>query len=99
VLKEHRSFAIKTLFYNILRTVSFNIVPSTGDTPFPTFLTLLECFLDRIFRHGAQFSYRIFLNLLYGLETTIFQSGFKFGKQGKVFWGYVRRREWMGYND
>jgi len=33
---------------------------------------------------GAQFTYRIFLNLPYGLETTSFQSGFKFGKQEKV---------------
>jgi hypothetical protein len=39
------------------------VVPSTGDTPFPTFLPLLECFLERTFCNGAQFSYRIFLNL------------------------------------
>jgi len=43
----------------------------------------LECFLERTVCDGAQFSYRIFLNLLYGLETTSFQSGFKFGKQEK----------------
>jgi hypothetical protein len=31
--------------------------------------------------------YRIFPNLLYGLETTSFQGGFKFGEQEKVCWG------------
>ena len=46
--KKERTFAIKTLFYNILSTVPFKVVPSTGDTPFPTFLPLLECFLERL---------------------------------------------------
>jgi hypothetical protein len=39
-------------------------VPSTGDTPFPTFLPLLEYFPERTFCDGAQFSYRLFLNLI-----------------------------------
>jgi len=52
----------------------------------PTFLPLLVCFLERTFCDGAQFSYCIFPNLLYGLETTSFQSAFKFGKQEKVCW-------------
>jgi len=58
-----------------------------GDISFPTFLPLLECFLERTFCDGVQFSYRIFLNQLYDLETTSFQSGFNFGKQDKVCWG------------
>ena len=53
---------MNTFFY-ILSTVPFKVVPSTGDTPFPTFLPLLERFLERTFCDGAQFSYRIFLNL------------------------------------
>jgi hypothetical protein len=61
--KKDRTFATKTLFYNILSTVHFKEVPSTGDTPFPTFLPLLECFLERTFCDGAQFCYRNFLNL------------------------------------
>jgi hypothetical protein len=61
--KKDRTFDMKTLFYNILSTVSFKVVPSTDNTPFPTFLPLLECFLERTFCDGAQFSYRIFLNL------------------------------------
>jgi hypothetical protein len=63
VFKKDRTFAIQTLFYNILSTVPFKVVPYTGDTQFPMFLLLLECFLERTFCDGAQFSYRIFLNL------------------------------------
>ena len=74
-------------FYNILSTVPLKVVPSTCNTPFPTFLPFLECLLERTCCDGAQFSCRIFLNLLYGLETTSFQSGFKLGKQEKVCWG------------
>ena len=61
--KKDRTFAIKTLFFNILSTVPFKVVPSTDDAPFSTFLPSLECFLERTFCDGAQFSYRIFLNL------------------------------------
>ena len=62
------------LFYNILSTVPFKVVPSTGDTPFPTFLPLLECFLERTFFDDAQFSYRIFLNLrVFKKKTELFK--------------------------
>jgi hypothetical protein len=63
MFKKRPNFCIKALFYNILCLVPFKVVPSTGDTPFPTFLPLLECFLERTFCDGAQFSYRVFLNL------------------------------------
>ena len=63
VQKKDRTFAIETLFYNILSTVPFKVVPSTGDTPLPTFLPLLECFLERTCCDGVQFSCQIFLNL------------------------------------
>jgi hypothetical protein len=56
--KKDRIFAINTLFYIILSTVH-----STGDTPFLTFLPLLECFLERTLCDGVQFCYSIFLNL------------------------------------
>jgi hypothetical protein len=39
--------------------------------------------LERTFFDSAQFSYRIFPNMLYGLETTSFQSDFKFWKDEK----------------
>jgi len=61
--KKDPTFAIKTLFYNILCTVPIKVVPSASDTPFPTLIPLLECFLERTVCDGAQFSYRIFLNL------------------------------------
>jgi hypothetical protein len=61
--EKDRTFATKTLFYNILSTVRFKAVPSTGYTPSPMFLPLLEYFLERTFCDGAQFCYRIFLKL------------------------------------
>jgi hypothetical protein len=61
--KKDRTFSIKTSFYNILSNVPFQVVPSTGNTPFPKFIPLLECFVERTLCDGAQFSYRIFLNL------------------------------------
>jgi hypothetical protein len=51
--KKDRTFAIRILFYNILSTVPVKVVPSIGDTPFPTFLPLLECFLERTFCDGV----------------------------------------------
>jgi hypothetical protein len=61
--KKDPTFAKKTLFYHILSTVPFKVFPSTGDTPFPMFHPLLECFLERSSCDGVPFSYRIFLNL------------------------------------
>jgi hypothetical protein len=58
VLKKNRTFAIKTslLILQHFNIVSFTVVPSTGDTSFPTFLPLLDCFLEHTFCDGAQFS-------------------------------------------
>jgi len=84
-----RTFAIKTLLLILqhFKHCPFKLLPSTGDTPFLTFLPLLECFLERTCCNDAQFFYRIFLNLLYCLETKSLQSGFKFGKQEKSLLG------------
>jgi hypothetical protein len=71
--KKDRTFSIKTLFHNILSTAPFKAVPSTGDTSFPTFLPLLECFLERTFCDGAQFSYSIFMNLRVFKKRPYFQ--------------------------
>ena len=86
------------LILHHIKHVPFKVVPSTGDTQFPTFLLLLECFLERTLSGGAHFSYHIFLNLLYGLETTSLESGFKFGKQENFCWGQGWRIGWMGHN-
>jgi hypothetical protein len=52
--KKDRTLAKKPLFY-ILSTVPFKLVPSTGNTSFPTFLPPLECFLERIVCDDAHF--------------------------------------------
>jgi hypothetical protein len=72
--KKDRTFAIKTLLLILehCKPIPFKVVPSTGDTQFPTFLLLLECFLEHIFCDGMQCSYCIFLNLFYGLKMTSF---------------------------
>jgi hypothetical protein len=49
--------------------------------------------LPETFCDGAQFCYRFFLNLLYGLDKMSFQSGFNFGKKEKVCWGQWRSQE------
>jgi hypothetical protein len=81
--KKDRTFALKTLFY-ILSTAPFKVVPSTGDTPFPTFLSLLECFLEHTFCDGAQFSYRIFLNLRVFKKRPNFLNGLPTSTEGAL---------------
>ena len=80
---KNRTFAVNNLLL-ILNTVPLKVVPSTGNTPFPGFLALLKCFPEHTFCDGAQFSYRIFLNILYGLEMTSFQSGFNTLRTGEA---------------
>ena len=87
--KKDRTFAIKTL---LLILQHFKHRPPQSSPLYwqytvPNVFSFLECLLERTFCDGAQFSCRIFLNLLYGLEKTSFQSGFKLGKQEKVCWG------------
>jgi hypothetical protein len=63
VFKKIPNFCYKDSILQFFSTAPFKAAPSTGDTPFQTFLPLLECFLERTFCDGAQFSCRIFLNL------------------------------------
>ena len=72
VFKKRPNICYKDFILH-LSTVPFKIVPSTGDTPFLTFLLLLECFLERTFCDGAQLSYRIFLNLRLFKKTELFK--------------------------
>ena len=58
VFKKRPNACYKDFILQHLNTVPFKTVPSTGDTPFPTFFPLLECFLEHTFCDGAQFSYR-----------------------------------------
>ena len=63
VFKKRPNFCYKDFILQHVKHCPFKVVHSTGDTPFATFRPLLECFLERTFCDGAQFSYRIFLNL------------------------------------
>jgi hypothetical protein len=83
---KNRTIAVNTLFYNILSALPFKVLPSTGDTPFTTFLPLLECFLGRTICDGAQFSYRVFLNLCVFKKIPTFLNSAP-TKQGK--WQFV----------
>jgi hypothetical protein len=98
--KKDRACTIKTLFCNILSTVTFKVVPCTGDTPFPTFRPLLEWFLERTFCDGAQFSYRIFLNLRVFKKRPNFLNSAPTSTEGALrllsvpsgrFWQQIRR--------
>ena len=61
LFKKDRTFDTNLYcsLYIILSTVPFKAVPTTGDAPFSTFLSLLECFLERTICDGAQFSYAL----------------------------------------
>jgi hypothetical protein len=63
VFKKRPNFCYKDFIVQYFKHFPLQSSPSTGDTPFPVFLTLLECFLERTFCDGVQFSYRVFLNL------------------------------------
>ena len=98
--KKDETFAIKTL---LLILQHFKHCPLQSSPLYwrytvPNVSWLLDCFLERTFCAGRQFSYCIFLNLLCGLEMMSFQSGFKFGKQENVCWGSFRKVWWMGHN-
>jgi hypothetical protein len=50
VFEKRPNFCFKDIiahFTAFLSTIPFKVVPSTGDTPFSTFLPMLECFLER----------------------------------------------------
>jgi len=55
VFIKSRTLAMKTvsLILQHFNTSPFKVAPSTGDTPFLTFLPLLECFLESTFCDGA----------------------------------------------
>jgi len=75
------------LIFCILNTVHFKVVSSTGDTPLPTFLPLLQSFLEPTLCDGAQYAFRNSLYLVFGLEMTSFQICFNIWKRDKFCWG------------
>ena len=47
-------FLIYCCTYNLIRLVSFKVLPSTVDTPLPAFFLVLERVLERVLRDGAK---------------------------------------------
>ena len=62
--KELFLFLIYCFTYNLIELVSFRVLPSTLDTPLPTFFAVLERVLERVLRDGAKVLCRIFLSPL-----------------------------------
>jgi len=69
---EFYFFLIYYFTYNLMKLVSFKVLPSTLDTPLPTFFPVLERVLERILQDGAKVLYRVFFYLLYILKSATF---------------------------
>ena len=65
-------FLIYCFTYNLIKFVSFKVLPSALDTPLPMFFPVLECILERVLRDGAKVPCRIFFYLLYRLKSGTF---------------------------
>jgi len=54
--KRYRTFFLKIYCstYNLIKLVSFKVLPSTVDTPLPAFFPVLERVLERVLRDGAK---------------------------------------------
>jgi len=65
-------FLIYCCTYNLIRLVSFKVLPSTVNTPLPAFFPVLERVLERVLGDGAKVLWRIFFYLLYRLKTATF---------------------------
>ena len=50
-------FLIYCFTYNLIKLVSYKVLPSTLDTPRPTFFPVLESVLQRVLRGGAKVPY------------------------------------------
>ena len=64
-------FLIYCFTYNLIKLVTFKVLPSTLDTLLPFFL-FLERVLERVLWDSAKFPYRIFFYLLYRLKSETF---------------------------
>jgi hypothetical protein len=58
VHEETELFFLNLLLYlNLIKLVAFKVLPSTLDTPLPTFFPVLERVLERVLRDGAKVPY------------------------------------------
>ena len=65
-------FLIYRFTYNLIKFVSFKVLPTALDTPLPTFFPVLERVLERVLRDGAKVPCWIFFCLLYRLKSATF---------------------------
>ena len=72
---------IRYFTYNLIKLVTFKVLPSTLDTPLPTFFPVLEGVLERVLWDGAKVQHRIFFYLIYRLKP--FSEDFNFGNKKK----------------
>ena len=63
---------IKSKMETLKKGNFFKVLPSTLDTPRPTFFTVLELVLEGVLRDGAKVPYRIFFYLLYRPKSATF---------------------------
>ena len=91
-------FLICCFTYNLIKLVSFKVLPSTLDTPLPTFLPVLERVLELVLRDGAKVPCQIFFSLFYRLKSATFQSGFQLWEQEKVHRDQIWRVGRLGNN-
>ena len=71
-IKKPNFFFNLLLYLQLIKLVSFEVLPSTLDTPRPFFFPVLERVLERVLRDGAKVPYRIFFYLLYRLKSATF---------------------------
>ena len=84
-------------FYSILSTVPFKAVPTTGDTPFPTFLPLLKCFLEHTFYNGHSSLIKFFWISSMVLNQRPLKVVLSLGNRIKSA-GAKSRDGWLGHN-
>jgi len=74
IKKPNFFFLICCFTYNLMKLVSFKVLPSTLDTPLPTFFPVLERVLGLVLRDGAKVPCPV---LFYRLKSATFQWGFQ----------------------
>ena len=95
IKKPNFFFLICCFTYNLIKLVSFKVLPSTLDTPLPTFFPVLECILELVLQDGAKVPCPIFFCRL---KSATFQWGFQLWEQEKVRRGQIWRVGWLGNN-
>jgi len=72
IKKQNFFFLICCFTYNLIKLVSFKVLPSTLDTQLP-FFPVLERVLELVLRDGAKVPCPIFFYLFYRLKSATLQ--------------------------